>query len=316
MTPPAYISWTGHGTANGEPPGVFTDAVMHVFGIKTDRQATQALVDKLLKPVAGDRVGYTSITDMALITFMDVAKCTTPTEVIGWVPGRECAIFIPLLESHGLKVIEDRVVLWSPYIFINYCIGLVTGREVWGWPKVMAEIAMPGRQATSAPTFQCSTMIFPKFAVDTQGINAPLITVTGPDPLVIGNPEWNDGRVAARHIVARVAGKLFELVADPLGLDPISPSIVLKQFRDSNSPKLACFQAIVNSPVRFTGFAGGGFHGPGFTAKITTCDSHQIVQDLLGRAPDPGATALPVEFATWLAFDFDAFAGSVVVQSA
>jgi hypothetical protein len=316
MTPPAYISWTGHGTANGEPPGVFTGAVMHVFGIKTDRSATQALVDKLLKPVGGERVGYTSIADMALITFMDVAKCTTPTEVIGWVPGRECAIFIPLRESHGLDVTEDRVVLWSPYIFIDYCIGLVTAREVWGWPKVMAEIAMPARQAGSAPRFQCSTTIFTKFSVDTEGMNAPLITITGLEPLDLANPAWNDGRLAARNIVARVGGKLFELVADPLGIEPTFPAIALKQFRDSASPALACFQAIVNSPIRFTSFAGGGFHSGRFTAEITTCDSHQIVRDLLGKAPDPGATALPVEFATWLAFDFEAPAGSVVVGSA
>jgi Acetoacetate decarboxylase (ADC) len=315
MTPPQYISWTGHGTASGEPPGVFTGAILHVFGIKTDRQATQALVDKLLKPVSGDRVGYTSITDMALITFMDVAKCTMATEVIGWVPGRESAIFIPLRESHGSDVIEDRVVLWSPYIFIDYCVGLVTAREVWGWPKVMAEIAMPTRQTASPPTFQCSTMIFPKFAVDTKGINAPLITITRPDPLDVGSPEWIDGCIAARHIVASVAGKVFDL-ADPLGLDQIVPAIALKQFRDSNSPTLACFQAIVNAPVRFTRFAGGGFHGDGFKAKITTCDSHQIVQDLLGRKPDDSSTELEVEFATWLAFDFEALAGSVVVKSA
>src|SRR5437763_7153131 len=143
-----YISWTGHGAASGLPPGVFTDAVMHVFGIDVDGKATQTLVDQLLNAVPGTGVSYSAVGGMALITFMDIAKCTSGGEVVGWVPGRECAIWIPLFESHGLNVLEDRFVLWSPYILISYGIGMVTGREVWGWPKQLAVIDLPAGGTT------------------------------------------------------------------------------------------------------------------------------------------------------------------------
>jgi hypothetical protein len=315
MSGPNYIRWTGHGTACGEPPGVFTGAVMHIFGVRVDQGATQNLVDALLNALPVDGPQYATLGNMALITFVDIARCTTPTEVIGWVPGRECAVWIPLFEDHGLDIFSNRVVVWAPYIFISYVIGMATGREVWGWPKVIADISMPTSIAGAAPVFESSTLIFTRFAADTQGTNAPLITVRGTDPIDRSAPIWDDGRFAARSIVAAVTGELLELVLDPLGIDPVFPAIAMKQFRDSHAPNLACFQAIVNSPVRFTSFVGGGRHTGQFRAEITTCDSHQIVRDLLGIAPQPGITSLPVEFAAWVEFNFDAIPGSVIARA-
>src|SRR5260221_8699068 len=110
MALPNYISWTGHGSSCAEPPGVFTGGLMHLFGIAADRTAMQVLADKYLNAVSGINVLYTPLVDAALITFLDIAKCTTPTEVIGWVPGRECALWIPLVETRGFPFPRARVV--------------------------------------------------------------------------------------------------------------------------------------------------------------------------------------------------------------
>jgi hypothetical protein len=49
-----------------------------------------------------------------------------------------------------------------------------------------------------------------------------------------------------------------------------------------------------------------------FTLAITTCESHRIAQDILGRAPSPGQTIVPIDWAARVSFDFAAIAGTVV----
>jgi hypothetical protein len=66
--------------------------------------------------------------------------------------------------------------------------------------------------------------------------------------------------------------------------------------------------------VRFKNFIGGGFHAGNFTAKFTTCDSHKIVPDLFGFVPNTASVTVPVDFAAWVAFDFEAIAGSVIAR--
>jgi hypothetical protein len=286
---------------------------MHIFGFDVHLIAVQQLVDALLNAVPGSPVRYTCFLNMAMVSFMDINKCTTPTEVIGWVPGRECAVWIPLLETANSNPLETRVVLWSPYIFINYAIGMATGREVWGWPKALSTITMPSGGATS-PSFVLSTMLFEPFGVNTQGSERPLLAVTGTTPIST-NSLWSDVRLALRNIIAALSNVPVAAVPDPLGVHPVVQTVALKQFRDSLMPNLACFQAIVNSPIRVTSFNGAGLHSGTFSLSITTCDSHQIVRDLEGVPPSPGSTILPVRFAAWMAFDFDALPGSVVARS-
>lgn len=103
---------------------------------------------------------------------------------------------------------------------------------------------------------------------------------------------------------------------DALLAGPTLPTVQLKQVRDSLDPNLACYQAVVDSPAQITGFAGGGpLEWWRYEFAITTCESHQIVRDLLGREPDPGRTVVPLSFGAWLSFDFTAPPGRVVVTT-
>ena len=187
MALPNYISWTGHGSSCGEPPGVFTGATMHLFGLKADRNTMQALVDKFLNPVAGLGRNYQVAVDRALLTFVDIEKGTTATEVVGWLPGQECALWIPIVETEVLPP-HLRLVMWSPYIFISYGIGMATGREVWGWSKAMGDFKFPA-PGDAAPKFQLDTVIFRKFDVTKQGGSEPLLKVTG-DAALNTNSTW------------------------------------------------------------------------------------------------------------------------------
>jgi hypothetical protein len=305
-----YISWVGHGAADLAPPAAFTGATMTLFGISTDTAAVQKLVDTLLNPAGGGRVRYTPALATAILSFSDSPKCTSQVDQIGWCPGREAMILVPLWEYLEGEVLPNRLVFWAPYIFIDYIIGLVTGREVWGWPKVLGRIGV----STDAPgaDFSVQTTIFPVLAPSTPAQDAILYRVVKAQADGAA-PSWQSAADAAAGVLDGLFGGLAEDVLSKLALQPKIECVVLKQFRTSDDPNVCCYQAIVNSPIALTNFYGGGALFDTFTVEITTCESHAIVTDLLGIAPSPGSTSLPVTFAAWAKVDYAALPGAAVV---
>ena len=308
-----YISWTGFGSSCGEPPGVFTNAMMHMFGVEGDRNAMQAMADKFLKPVAESNLyTYTACSNSVLLTVVDIEKCSS-TEVIGWIPGCECAIWIPLIEFNPLHPLHPRLVMWSPYIFISYGIGMVTGREIWGWSKALAKISFPA-PASATPVFDVNTLIFRQFDRSKQGFEESLLKITGNAPLSSGSA-WATLEEAVDAVFTKVTSEVLGTLDLPFKAEFKFPAIALKQFRDSASPQDACFQAVVNSPVHIDNFLGGGLHTAQFQLEVATCDSHPIVKQLLGGGTQPGSTTLPISWAAWVNFDFSATNGSVISQT-
>jgi len=191
---------------------------------------------------------------------------------------------------------------------------MVTGREVWGWSKALGDIQAPAAGDTAPPEFKVSTLIFDALDATKQGRDAVLLRITGSTPFG-SSSSWADEQDAARNVIAALTGVPVAEVPDPFDGPPVFPAIALKQFRDSNAPKSACFQALVNSPVQFTKFGGGGVDGGTFELEVTTCASHPIVRDLLGGPPGNGSTVLPVTWAAWMACDFTALPGSVIART-
>jgi hypothetical protein len=269
------------------------------------------LVDKFLNANTDGSLTYRAAGPVALATFMDVEKCTSIVDAIGWVPGRECALWIPLLETKQGRLVP-RPVLWAPYIFIDYTIGMLTGREVWGWPKVLGDITigdMPGANANFACS--CSTMTFDRLDPSTQAQVKKLISVTGNTPLT----RQSGLRALASVAVGFAAGAMNRAVPW-VGTHrlPMIPAVALKQFRDVQDADGACYQAIVNSPVQITRVQGGGLLTGAFKLHLATCESHQIAQDFFGETPKTDEFVAPVIAGVWAEFDFDALAGDVIFQ--
>lgn len=311
MSGPNYISWLGHGAASLAAPGVFTDAKAHMFGFEADQAAMQATVDALLNPATCGKLSYEVALPLGMVSFMDIAQCTSATDVVGWLPGRECALWIPLIEKHA-DPFHDRFVFWSPYIFISYTIGMLTGREIWGWPKVLGDISV-ATDNPADPVYGCKTTFFPTLAPTTQGVTDTLFEIKPTAANGRAAPVWQTAEDAIAGLIGTFLGGLAEKLAKALEIVPEIPSVALKQFRQPGAPGAACYQAIVNSPIEATAFYGGGPLFDSFSMQVTTCASHQIVRDFFGRAPDPGSTTIPIKFAAWLAMDFQALSGSNVV---
>jgi hypothetical protein len=203
-------------------------------------------------------------------------------------------------------------VFWTPYVFIDYSIGMATGREVWGWPKVGATIRMPWDDG-QGPFCECTTLIFREFDPQREGKIEPLLSVVSAAAANPGPSQWNSPGDAVQALAGGLAGELAE-AALALGLMPAVPVVQLKQFPDSANPSQACYQALVNSPCQLTAFTGGGVLNGDYTIQVANCASHQIIGDLLGGPPagGVGTTNLQVTQAAWAAFDFEALLGDTV----
>jgi len=311
MSTAPYISWLGHGLASFAPPEVFTGANFHLFTIQASTAAVQQLVETLLNPAGGGQVRYDAALPVAILTFCDAAKCTSQAQPIGWLPGREAMILLPLWEFRSGNPLPSRLVFWAPYIFIDYTIGLVSGREIWGYPKVFARITVAADQPGA--DYSCETTIFPKLAPSTPAKNAVLYRVVQAQPAVQAPEPWQDAAEAGRAVTQGLLGGLAADVFQALSTQPRVDCVVLKQFRETSAPTLACYQAITDSPIALTGFSAGGLLPGQFTVEIATCDSHTIVSDLLGTTPGPVSTVLPVTFAAWASVDYSALPGKDIV---
>ncbi len=312
MAPPLEtIDWSGHGGVPLSLPAVFNGVTSCMFVFDTDRDAVSALANALLNPAGGGSVTYVGACYRGFIGFTDVQRAAAADPNSSWQPGRECELWLPLWEQRQDGT--QRLVLWAPYIFVDFGAGLIAGREVWGWPKSIATLSIPPLSDPAA--FDCATAVSdgPGLKVDYR----PLISVRRNGR----SNFWRIKKLSATSNWSSIA-ETVTAALDALGLspalhsagllDPTLPVVNLKQFPDSLDPKDACYQALVNAPCRLTRFRSAGLLDGDFTIAVSTCESHQIVYDVLGTSPNAGATELAVRAALWMTYDFEALAGSVI----
>jgi hypothetical protein len=303
MTQPSFISWLRHGAINLAPPGVFRDATAYAFVLDASSEAMQGLVDKLLAPATQGKFVYRVATAATMVSVLDIEQCSSGAETSGWLPGREFAIWVPLIEENSEKGTK-RLVLWSPYIFINYDIGMVTGREVWGWPKAMAQITV---EPTAQPArLSCKTTIFRTLTPQTMGSVEELIAISGTKPITPGAGDLIE-------LLSTLFGDMAIALAELFHVEPVIPAIALKQMRDSADVTRAVYQAIVNSPCRVTKMKGGEVIDDQFTLSITNCESHSIMQDIFGEKPTEPVSQRKVTLASRIWFDFQADPGAAII---
>ena len=310
---PAYVSDYGHGMISYELPGIMKDTHAYVFAFSGTPAAMQALVDKFLNAPAKGAVEYSVLGNQAFVTFLHVDHLTSDVQVMGWTTDNECGVWIPLLARGGGI---DRIVIWMPYIVIDWTEGMVTGREVLGYRKTMGTVTIP-RSAADDMHFCVDTTVFPVFARDTRQVKETLLRVDGAGKLTL-KQEWKeitDAVKAAAHLWSSGLGKLhahrWQVAVDVLALLVTSeiPIVNLKQFRAAHDPTRACYQAVIECGIGIHKFHSGGLLHGDYTLNIADVASHRIASDLGLKVP------LKADFALWLHLDLTADAGREVVRT-
>lgn len=230
-----------------QPPGKVEDVDMHLFLAKADPDALRRFCATFFTEPSGGAVTVEPLTSSSLlVVFADIARgysLRRPQD--GWQPEKDVTFFLPVRWSVDGGRRQLGVVV--PYIFVDNWAGLITGREVYGFPKLLASMHFdPG-----AATFEAISAVRAR-----AGANEPVR-----DDLVVrlagGEPSYT-ACAAAPEGSGDLGPFLTEAFA-AAGLEcpggiPLAkvPMLFLKQFRDAADPTLASSTEIVTVEARIT----------------------------------------------------------------
>src|SRR3954447_20712452 len=147
-----------------------------------------------------------------------------------WIESHQISFYIPLLWYHEGK---HKLVLVTPFAFVDNPTLAMTMREVQGVPAMDATIEAPSRLwRRKAPLLTMRLNVFSTLDAGLGGERRMLLEVGRGDP-------------PARHACSRCPSvDHLPTAGDAMALQRLT----LKQFRDAEDPERACFQALIQEP--------------------------------------------------------------------
>jgi hypothetical protein len=350
------------------PPFTFQGVTSRAFPLRANVARLTQFCDNYLNMDIPKEIVYfrpaLPFVYLIVLNYGSMAPASVQARNFGWVAQNEVT-FLVLLERWHLDKQKDKLVFddWvnvSPFIFVDSQLSLTTGREVYGWPKVLANVEadiplwsthprLPVRLfSLSVPMFrdvfageaeeqrvliQIDFNPLPTFAQLPPDLSNPFLPFTA-IPRAVRNSlsltgdvaDWLlglrvRGITANRDLASLLAmskraasyiGRLLPEILRPSSKQPaalsavetpadekgsVAPvprifndSVTLKQFRDPESPHLACYKALVTSRIGIErvnrcGLLGdlsllGGDASCGFTIRINQYTAQPIIESL------------------------------------
>jgi hypothetical protein len=309
MALPQYISFLGHGAATIDTPYTITGSALNGFLLRSDPAKVQQYIDQTLNAASanGSPLHYKVISRHVLLYFMYCDRVTA--QGVGWDADHEVGFFIPLKESGGSA--RERLVFWSPYIFIDSPLGMVTGREIWGFRKTMGETGMPVNPGDPAH-YWTKTTLFQQFGSNSHGEWATVLELDGAS-----------ATGSQRSSLAEVTRGIIRTLESDVSLDGLGlllsflagggalRLVNLKQLRAVESSNLAQYQALVEIDPQLDQLISASVLLGDYRAKVTQCASHHVVSDLGLVNPDAQGR-FPADFAFIIKMDWHFDTGVVL----
>ena len=217
------------------------------------------------------------------------------------MPEIDVTFWLPLLSEREGKL---HLSWYIPYIFVDNPFAMATGREVYGFPKTIAQFQMPEKLTDSAP-YWVETLAMERFQADStsqpmhilevihtgghkRNPAQPLETVQSLFTMLLGEEENLSTRVALgrQHVLNMLKTQEVQ-------------TVFLRQLRDIKNPTIAAYQEIIQAPSRVARIHRGGFLPGSFEMRLSSNASFPIAEEL-GLNPDRN----PVKGAYWMDFDF------------
>jgi uncharacterized protein with NAD-binding domain and iron-sulfur cluster len=292
-------------------PFDFKDVTVRWYVVDADYNALQALCNHHLNNPSMGGVDYWPAIGRAVVVRMDIGKAVpqTPGEYdYGFIKEGDVALFIPVVSFDGFT--PTGLGMFAPYLFVDHVWGVLCGREIYGLHKIPSQVS---------PVPVSSTTVFhvDAHAVQTAGTGlevkqqrvlailagaaapgpAPPFVASAaaggaePGPRLAGGEEGEvirDRRQAWTMLVRSVFGPEMKInVPQKRSYQDVDsllqfgnlPLIALKQFRDVANGRNACYQAITESPARWTGFTSATMLSGPYRLRVEDLFSHPLKGD-------------------------------------
>jgi hypothetical protein len=269
----------------------------HVFLIRGDERRIETLLLHLFAEPSGGAVDIRPLGPDVMCSYVQIeAVNSTEPPHSGYSAGgpeQELAFWVL-----GRDLRRNRVVLVTPYMFVDAGPALAAGREVHGFPKQHGVFTVSAGERLEAVALD--VLAVPRFDPALPFAPRRLLELTRLGPPGGSLRSWTslaEALAAALASGAAAGVAVLRTVAALLAGGGL-PAVFLKQFRDALQPDRACYQAIVEASFHVSGLRGMGLLGD-WQLVLHDLASEPIRADL-GLPPGP----LRPLAATWSLYDF------------
>lgn len=266
-------------------PAILKDVVMHSFCIHADGRKLQAWLDRTFAEPSNGAIRYEAVGNRIFLGIAELGHVTSEVgaghpegftreiDVTYWILARR--------KGDGFFTLR-----WIPaYLFVDSGPVLVTGRELWGFPKQLSRFDFSPQSHVhgGARRFHVDGWVVDPFAVTTQTRWAPIIEVRPAAATPPGEKSvFQNLEALADALAARAADAMLDIATDVQGAVAKGEMTMafLKQFPDAASPHKACYQAIVEAMATVEHVKGSGLTDDHYEVRITSYDSHPFAKEL------------------------------------
>ncbi len=290
---PTYVRRGGDQSFSA--PFEFKNVDAFAFHLSAPSIALQRLVDAHLNDPTNGRLSYWAPFSSLMLVFSHIAQSRPtlpPASEYGWLPEKNMAIWIPLIamERTSSGIPWPRALLWyQPYIMVDQAWALTSGREVYGFPKALAEVNIPG-YGTNETAFSVKTLAVQTPDPSVEVPRLELLRVHDPtNGVLLRGKEFRNSqaldliddmipKVLTPPDNLRYEGKSMTFALDQLISFTDISSVFLKQFRDAGVGSQACYQSIVEADAR-PQFLGGSILSNRFEVHDDVAITHPFLTD-------------------------------------
>jgi len=288
---PPYIEYGGRATA----PAPFACQGGRLRGLllRGDGARIAGLVHRMFNVPAGRGLEYRSLGSRVMLLVGDFARVTSltpPYDRWGAVRETQASFFIPVLAGRrvGGVFLAQRLLMAVPYILVDNPMSYLGGREIFGYAKVMGRFTPEDAQGerVAIEAFGGNFGLgegadWRPFVELREGAERPRATRGPPESgpmgllrhLVPDLPDPLDAGELALADLRLGADLLADLVEGRVG------QVFVKQLRDATDGTRACYQSVVEAPVRVQRLLTLPAEAD-WTITIHHLDSHPIREEL------------------------------------
>ena len=145
MAKPPYNNARETSDLTMSPPYALEGVVMRVMPLKADMFVLRQFCDSFLNFDADNEEDvFVPAFPVVLLAIVNYGKIAAQLGNEGWVAQNEMAFSVPLewYKRKGDDLVFHDWASVSPFIFVDSPSSLTTGREVFGWPKILARLTV------------------------------------------------------------------------------------------------------------------------------------------------------------------------------
>jgi len=279
---PAYAD-AGVGFPVFRAPYLQKDARLAAFLFSADLHRVSALCDQVLNVSESFAYRYIPLTSSVMLVFADmlVSSRDERDALVGFIPETEVSFWVLTVAMQKTQsgVVPHHLAWFLPYLFVDEGNAIATGREVFGFNKQLAQFQKPDE--IRRPEFAANVLGFQQFSADAVAKTERLLELKGASSAVSQNDDVvkkqiGDGLMKSAR--TDLGGGLVEFAARFIN-DRI-PLVFLKQFRDAQDSRKACYQKIIEAPLQVETFHEGGVFLDSYALNIAPLASHPLAQNL------------------------------------